>query len=135
MPDTATAVLEPLVAPFPSWPLSPLPQHLAAPDAVSAQLWAPPEEKLALCEQKKPLGVPVFLQALLEIQVCVFNAHWSLIEHGEVYAVPVGFCSFALSRISIVSGLGHIFVFNWFCLLGFVRLRSPDIEGVLCPVM
>ena len=90
MPDTATAVLEPLVAPFPSWPLSPLPQHLAAPDAVSAQVWALPEEKLALCEQKKPLGVPVFLHALLEIQVCVFNAHWSLIEHSYPFPEKPG---------------------------------------------
>ena len=38
-----------------------------------------------------------------------------------------------ISHISIVSGLSHIFVFKWFCLLGFVRLRSPDIEGVPLP--
>ena len=47
--------------------------------------------------------------------------------------LTVGFWFCALSHISIVSGLGHIFVFNWFCLLGFVRLRSPDIEGVPLP--
>jgi hypothetical protein len=52
---------------------------------------------------------------------------------GEDYAAPVGFCFCALSHINIVSGLGHIFVFKCFCLLGFVRLRSPDIEGVPLP--
>ena len=41
---------------------------------------------------------------------------------GEVYAVPVGFCSFALSRISIVSGLGHIFVFKVFLSFRFRAL-------------
>ena len=50
---------------------------------------------------------------------------------GEVDAVQL--VSVVISHISIVSGLGHIFVFNWFCLLGFVRLRSPDIEGVPLP--
>ena len=46
---------------------------------------------------------------------------------------PVGFCCCARSHIGAVSGLGHIFVFKCFCLLGFVRLRSPDIEGVPLP--
>jgi hypothetical protein len=31
-------------------------------------------------------------------------------------------------HISVVFGSGRIFVFKVFCLLGFVRLRSPDVE-------
>ena len=36
-------------------------------------------------------------------------------------------------HISTVFGSGHIVVFKCFCLLGFVRLWSPDIEGVPLP--
>ncbi len=49
---------------------------------------------------------------------------------GEVHADRLVSVFYALW---IVSGLGHIFVFKCFCLLGFLRLRSPDIEGVPLP--
>ena len=95
MPDTATGMLESFVAPFPSWPLPPLPQHLAAPDVVSAQVWAPPQEMGSLLEHSYPFPEKPGLQEQLKEpivltqdtladtgQLCLFKMH-SLISEQE----------------------------------------------------
>ena len=66
MPDTSTGVRESLVAPFPSRPPPPEPQHLAAPDVVSAQVWAPPQEMGSLLEHSYPFPEKPGLQEQLK---------------------------------------------------------------------